>query len=271
MGNLFWVIQKNLRHEQSLQDLFDAMTRFDLDHVFIDIQPFTYKIDQDVSWIKNPVICMGSTKLVILAKNHGWVPGTFHNDNFSYIKYVQMYKDEMFNHDAICVDFKDLPTDKIIFTKPDTDLKLFSAEVMFPEDIQSWKYRISQLIGDGTYCQIQHDTKVIYCSPKETEIFQEYRLFVINGKVITASLYKIGDRVVYNSYVDQYIIDYGNYIANLWSPGFFYALDIVITKDGPKVLEINCGESAGFYASNVFKIVEEVELNFKQYSVDIYN
>ena len=125
------------------------------------------------------------------------------------------------------------------------------------QEFDYWKQNVIKLREESTFATITPETEVLIAPVKN--IKQEYRFFVVNHKIVTGSRYKVGTRVIYTEAIEQDAIDYAQYIADIWGPSSFYALDIALTEEGFKVLEINCGTSAGFYATNVTKIVEALE------------
>lgn len=98
---------------------------------------------------------------------------------------------------------------------------------------------------------------------KLKEILLEWRFFVVNGKPITASLYKRGGEVRYDANVDQRVWDFAQKVCDTWCPNPALALDICENADKElKVMEINSICSAGFYALDMFKFVAAIEEHF---------
>ena len=91
------------------------------------------------------------------------------------------------------------------------------------------------------------------------EILAEYRFFVIDGEVVTGSQYKIGDQVQSSAAVPSDIYNYASEQAARWQPNRAFAIDIAQTPEGPKIIELNSANSAGFYACDIGKIVDAVE------------
>jgi hypothetical protein len=83
-----------------------------------------------------------------------------------------------------------------------------------------------------------------------TEIFSEYRFLVVDGEVVTGSQYK-----------------YAQSMVDLWNPNRAFAIDIALTKNGYKVIEINSINSAGFYHCDIGKFVNAIN-NMKYHKND---
>ena len=45
----------------------------------------------------------------------------------------------------------------------------------------------------------------------------------------------------------------------MWQPARAFVLDTALTPDGPRIVEVNCINSAGFYGADVKCIVVAVE------------
>jgi glutathione synthase/RimK-type ligase-like ATP-grasp enzyme len=87
------------------------------------------------------------------------------------------------------------------------------------------------------------------------KIYNEHRYFVVDNKVVTGSQYKLGKRVVYgatdeNMDVAQSFVD--RLVAAINQP---YVIDLALTDDGYKVIELNTLNCAGFYACDMQKLV----------------
>ena len=90
---------------------------------------------------------------------------------------------------------------------------------------------------------------------KIKSIGQEYRHFIIDGKVVSSSRYKLGGIVNYSDNVDTAIISYAEKIAEIWTPARAYVLDTYVTNDEMGVVELGCIGNAGFYAADIQKII----------------
>ena len=127
-------------------------------------------------------------------------------------------------------------------------------------DVDAWADSVKS-IEEKNYTTIDSSTPVVVAPLKE--IYREYRFFIVDGKVITGSLYKMGDQVVYKTELDDSEI-FTQKMVDLWQPAEAFVLDIALTKDGYKVLEVNCFNSAGYYAIDVGKLVHAVMEKFSE-------
>ena len=84
-------------------------------------------------------------------------------------------------------------------------------------------------------------------------------MFVVRGKVVTASLYKQGNVVRSSELVDDDVMYFAARMIHRWQPANAFVIDIADTPDGFKIIEINNINSAGFYAADCQKIVAAIE------------
>ena len=216
------------------------------------VVPFDARIEPDIN-PEGPVIVMGAYTMWRVAKAKGWVPGSFINTNFDYIFQKKHWGDLMFNADSWVGPFSTVPEQmEPFFIRPIHDTKSFTGQVIDWENFSSWQKDVLA-VGETSYCTITHDTLVQVASYKE--IYAEYRLWVIDGKIITSSLYKRGGRPFSSEIVDQEILDFGMTCINTWVPARAFCLDIFVGPDGPRIGEVNNINAAGFYKADIQKLV----------------
>src|SRR5687767_13929858 len=96
---------------------------------------------------------------------------------------------------------------------------------------------------------------------RKKEIWSETRTWVVDGKVVTASGYKLGTLKRYTTpeQIDPRITSFANECAQIWSPNRAYVLDVAETEDGLKIAEINNLNSAGWYRFDMQKMIMSLE------------
>lgn len=147
------------------------------------------------------------------------------------------------------------------------------------EEFQEWQTKVCVLkldYGDS----LTPETEIQIAKPKK--IYVEYRCWVVDGHIVTTSLYKRGDKVIYIN-VDNAIGDEARSFArkvlqtknsktdislamkrNSWPPARAFCLDVCETDDGWKIVEINTINSCGFYAANLTSLVLALEHAFNR-------
>lgn len=245
---MFWVVQDDLFQENGRQALIDTLDRFDIPYQVVQIVPFEHRLIPEVTHT-GPIITNGSVLLSKIALKRGWHPGGFLNANFDYQVWYPHFKDYLLNRDAIFITVEAAyPLGDDTFVRPVADDKSFNGQVMTREELIEWKAKVMQ--GNEA---IKPDTLIILAHPKK--VGQEYRHFIIDGKVITSSRYKLNGRLNQSEECDEYIVQFANRMASLYQPARAFVLDTYITGDEVGIVELGCLCNAGFYKADVQKLV----------------
>ena len=251
---MFWVVQNNLFKEEGFKTLIQTIERMKLPYKIVKAVSFVGDITPDIN-PENPVIAIGAYSLWKVAKRKGWKPGVFVNENFTFPKFVKNYGDNLLNKEAHLSTIEGFePKYDEFFVKPCKDSKVFAGQKMTWEKFKEWRDKILDLGWEGT---VTGNTCVVQAPVKE--IYREYRFFVVNGKVITGSQYRVGTRVFSTECNEKDVIRYAQKMVNLWSPAAGFVMDVAITPDGFKVIEVNCLNASGFYACDMSKVVFALE------------
>ncbi len=252
---MHWVVQDNLWHDQEYGNLLDALSRFDIPHDIVKIVPFSHELIPDV----NPtglVIAYGGTLLAQIAAKKKWIPGSFLNENHDFRRWRVKYGRHLLNSDAEVSSFGGVtPFWQEFFIRPCADSKSFNGMVTTWDDFKIWQKKVVDL--KETYTTLNAKTMVCYGEIKE--IWTESRFFVVDGKIATYSQYKRGSRIIPVSTVDEAAISFVQQMIDIWCPARGFVIDVALTPDGYRVIEINCLNSAGLYAINAQKLVEAIE------------
>lgn len=251
---LHWVIQKNIANEQRTQNLIETMIEQEIPHTLVNCVPFSHQLQPEPE-ITGPVIVNGSTKLIKMAIARKWSPGVWYNDNFRHEVWTQHLSEFMLNGDAKITTFGELQLTEDAFVRPCEDLKLFSGMVVRSQELPWWK---KDRLGQNA--ELTRETLVAYSKPKSIEA--EYRLFVVNGKIISGSRYQYRGRLKESDFVDPDAIDFAEKVLSIWMPHVNCVVDIADCYDHFKVIEFNCLNGSGFYHSDIRAIVREITTNF---------
>lgn len=260
---MHWIIQDNYDWDKGTKELINILERNDVPHTFHKVIPFVGDIEPEIN-PKGYVICIGSYSMRHVAKKYNWYPGVYDIGHISLLEMNIHWGHNMLNYNSRCIPFGSIPEylpnyDNDIFIRPIFDSKVFSGNVFQKKELMEWHGKVMKLENDHTSIDLTKDTMIIMAPPKP--IWSEYRTWIVNNRVITASQYKSGGRVVYSFHVDQYIIDFAQYMANIWGPAKTYVLDIGITEDGPKIVEANTLNAARFYHCDMFKLWAALEMD----------
>ena len=89
-------------------------------------------------------------------------------------------------------------------------------------------------------------------------IAKEWRLFMVDGRVSSASQYKIRGSLRMDANVPSEVLEFGARMAEVFSPHRIFVMDICESAGNLYVLELGCVNSAGLYAADVRKIVFDI-------------
>jgi hypothetical protein len=255
---MFWVIQSNLFKEESFSGLLDALVKSNTGYALVN----TFESDMTPSINpEGPVYVTGSTSIKQVARNKGWL---YFDDNLNLELLLQKYGSYMLNTDAICGQLKDIEHVWDEFhIRPVMDDKAFAGEVTNWPEFVEWRERISKMDCDNSITTLRVTDRVVMSSVKN--IKYEYRIFVVDGKVVTGSLYRDNGELRYLNIDDQgqlehvFIKCFVEDMVKIWCPNKAFAMDIADTgEEGFKIIEINSLNSSGFYKCDPLKYVAAI-------------
>jgi hypothetical protein len=260
---MFWILQDNLYDEGAFKNLLEQLDRQDTKYQVVKVIPFVGEMIPEVEPQDNHVFVLGATSMSKIAKRKGWVPGYF-DENLNYQTLLENYGSYMLNATCVVGTFAKLEKKWDEFhLRPVLDTKSFAGTVMDWEEFEEWRAKVLAIGEEENSLTTLTGKDQVVMSPL-TEIHAEYRFYVVDGKVVTGSLYKQGRRVIYKSDVDESVYKFAQEMVTLWSPNRAFALDIADTPNGFKVIEINSINSAGFYACDMGKFVAAINaMEFK--------
>lgn len=243
-----WVLQRGVLREANLSRLIETLQRagspFDVvtvdraGHLRPDVNP------------SGPVIVSGAGRMASIARQKDWRPGSFLNENFTYGVWVEAIGTDLLNPTATVCFLHELDLDERKFVRPVEDSKVFDGGVFGPEDLRSLRDSTVEL----TDC-------LVAVSPVR-ELYREYRLFVVDGEVVTGSLYRQAGQPLQSPDVDPDAIQFANAVIARWRPADAFVVDLGLTPDGYRVVEFNNINACGFYAADVSRYVEAIESAF---------
>ncbi len=264
---MFWVVQSNLFREENYEQLLMALERQNIPHAVVDVLPFVNQLQPEPVIPDNQLVFVcGSTKLMRIALERDWSPGAFMNENMRHEAWDAALGEDLLNHGAFTstLGAVQFPEPGEFFIRPCEDGKAFTGRCFYKAEFEKWRQHLTDSEGilvNGKlerYKVMAQDTTPVLVAPFR-KILREFRFFVVNGKIVTGSLYKMGGRACSDATPDQEVWGYCKRIIKKWQPAPAYVVDIALTEDGPKVLEYNCVNCSGFYACDVAKIVDAME------------
>lgn len=258
-----WIVQWNLGSMVETADnvkMKNICEKHGFDFEGVKVIPFSGMVpDHDPSV---PTIFYGGT---------GWINniytkypdhrGIFFNPESVFTFWINKYKHDALNYGAIETNFdklskEDYPDDKMFFIRPVSDQKEFSGSVMKFADIKLWSDKIFTDVPDFG------STPIVVGEPYG--LGYEWRLFILNGKVVTGSQYRTYYVTNVKPSLPQEVIDFAEKQAKVYSPSSLFVMDVGKNGDDLYVIEIGCFNSAGFYASDLETLMCEVSKHVEE-------
>jgi hypothetical protein len=204
----------------------------------------------------------GTMGLSRVAKTRNWTPGSLFNDNFNFNKWsVGFGRENLLNKESKIMKMGDNLdiSDSMFFVRPCEDDKAFSGKIISRDKFLEWQLVVLNYMEGNK--KLNADTEITVAPYREIQ--QEARMFVFDKKVVTASYYKIGAKVIYERVLNgDPITDYTNEIISHFEPAKAYVIDIAKTPNGYKIIEINNINSVGLYQADECKFVDAVMNTF---------
>jgi hypothetical protein len=181
-------------------------------------------------------------------------------DKFNCSDYYPKYSDCLLNQHYMLVDLQTFLNNKefyfnalgkTAFVRPNTGDKAFTGSVI---SCNTSKHDLRRCIFEGMM------DGLILLAPTQ-KIEEEYRFVIIDGKVITGSIYKIrkwdhlefAEKEIKRGAVMEYAQDI---VDDHWQPCKAYTMDVCLAGGKFKVVELNSFSHTGLHKSNIKKIVE---------------
>jgi hypothetical protein len=207
-----------------------------------------------------PTIFYGSIRFIDLVLRSGkWSPAAFFDPDFFRVDFWgERYSHSWLNYGAKYTTlaqfiWEPYDPDRLFFVRPVRDAKEFTGGVWSFAQLKRWNSGLIKTdLGDEQLATIP----IIVGEP--WGISREWRLFMVDGKVSSASQYKVRGSLSMDANVPREVLEFGERMAAVFSPHRIFVLDICESADNLYVLELGCVNSAGLYAADVRKIVDDI-------------
>lgn len=253
---MHWILQTDLFQEAEWDRLVSTLDRFGLPYSVHKVVPFVGELDPVPVLQADKAVCFGSYSMRHSARAYGWIPGVYDLFDQDFIAQKAAWGDRMLNADSRVMAFRDVRLEAPTFLRPIDDSKYFAGRIFGVDEFDEWQKRVCDL-GEDYGSSLAPDTQVQVCMPKTIQA--EYRFWIVGGEIATKSLYKLGHRVVYSADVDDRLDRFVMRAVADWQPHRAFVIDVCDTPDGPRIVEINTINAAGFYAGDVQRLVAALE------------
>lgn len=273
---IHYVIQENLFREDHYKMLISSLERISAKYTVVRIFPFVDKI-VDVSTIPldnyeldlledfNPsddkIFIFGALKLSRIALERGWKPGSLMNSNHDFIKYKEYYKDNLLNYDSLILSLGEsiewVNHFDLKFIRPTKDSKSFAGNVF---SYFEWEDLKENYLHNYRSSEFNENTQIQVSTVKK--IKKEFRFWIIDGKVVTGSQYRMGSFPFLSENIDDDAISFVEEMVDVFQLAEAFVMDVALTDWGWKIIECGCINCAGFYRSDIQKILFAIEDKF---------
>jgi len=259
---MYFLVQSNIYSDPDHDPIFQVLQA-------LDIEFETIHLDRSVSQIaiaskRKDVFVYGSVKLARLAKeNSDWYPGSFYGGNHLFEIYAQQYKENLLNYEVEIFKFGSPILWKVgeqKFIKPYQEAKIFTGgiftETKWTDFVQhSLKHPKTPLLHEKSLVQASTSKKIL----------KEARLWIVGEQIIDAVYYKFHGDVVFEGTVAAEGIEFAKKMIQQFSVAEAFVMDICLTSEAWKIVEINCINSAGFYPNlNVTSLIKALNIYFSK-------
>ena len=254
-----WLLQEF----EDTRKLAEALDQLGYAYTWHKIIPFTDEITPEPV-IDDPdrVLLFGAYSLWRYAQIKVLKPGVFKIRPF--VNEVAWHPQMLNGVDALFLELREIPSQlpddgRDWFFRPVEDSKEVPGRVETATAIHSIANSVLALSEDEIPGgSLRHDTRMMLTRP--VRILKEWRVWVVNNKLVTFSLYKEGKRVIYRREIDEDALEFAQSLVEA-NPGYAaaYVMDVCRTGDGLKLLETNCINAAGFYSADLLKLTSELQ------------
>lgn len=252
----YWLLQNEF-YDPAYKKLVDSLNYIAELHplvkiLFINFKPFSVEFDIPADIQPYDKVMVYSTQsLIDFMIATGKTPVAYTNENFNVDVWKKLLDDKFLNYDTITKSLETLePALDEFFIRPIYDNKVISGTIMNKSEFNNWKSAILKL--SDSYTTIDKNTLLTYSTIKN--IKNEYRFFVIDNTIVTASQYANNKKLCYSDNIPMNVYEFVADINDIFTPDTSFCIDIAELDTGElKVIEYNCINTCGLYAADVYK------------------
>ena len=254
-----WILQKNLTKPAILKRIKSAVNQDGENWEEIEVIPFSNQLARIQNKDAFHVI-YGSTTFMLLAYEVEELrAGLFFDPaKFQMQNYVKQWQEQVLNHKGNLILLGELanmesPPQMRWFIRPNSDGKAFSGRVHTFKDLVQWSKSVIPL----DIPEMNKDTEIWISQAKE--IAKEWRLFVVDDKIISASRYmNKGELAESRTDIPEEMIRFAKGLIDEYRLADVYAMDIALSNGKYRLLECNCFNGTGFYQHDIEGIIRAV-------------
>ena len=276
--NIKWLVQHSSVSDTHLTNVVESIKKSKTKYDFFGVIPFCQEITglEDCLEKDTCYVIHGSVKILdIFSKTNSltetnpnlnnWQKsmdeillkrlksGIFHDKNLFDQRFYNKLDLPILNKDSqilSCSEQLDTKFDEDLFIKPSSDTKAFDAGII-PKGIS-----IKEHIESGFYKEHYKNEFILISSLKD--IKAEYRFFVVDKKVISGSSYRINGHLKSTQEIPENVSAAAIEFSQMYQPADVFTMDLAIVDNTVRIVEYNCFNCSGIYATDYSKVVKAV-------------
>jgi hypothetical protein len=253
-----WILQED-KDNTDLAEMLDRMgIAYSIHSKLRDVAVPEPVIDN-----QNRIIVFGYYSAQAFVRDRGYTPGVFELHPYVLEQAWQPY---LLNpRDAAKFvkvrDIADLVADdgRKYFVRPVEDSKTMSGVVLTGKEIRAKAAEVMELPLERLVPgRLAPETELSLSVP--VTIQKEWRVWVVSGKVVAWSLYKMAGQMVIRREIDQDALDFVSAMVEI-NPDYSdaYVIDVCRTENGLRIIETNCINFSGYYDADLQKLIDAIE------------
>lgn len=259
---MYFLLQSNIKGDTDCEKVIEILDELGLGYETIEldssIEAIVVKTD------RKDIFVFGSVKLARLTKsNTHWYPGSFYGGNHLFEVYSAYYKDNLLNYKTKVFKFEDIlewAENEQKFIKPYKDAKIFTGKVFTKT---KWQDFVADSLLNPKTPLLTKDSLIQVSIPQE--IIKEARLWIVGKLVVASVYYKFHKDITFESEVSSDGLVFAKKMIDIFNVAEGFVMDICLTPNGWKIVEINCINSAGFYPNlNVRSLINALNIYFTE-------
>ena len=254
-----WIIQTNMGSGSDVGAYVQGVRDSGADVIEVEHIPFS--IDLPNVHVDGPVVVYGAVSFISAVQKAGvWPTGVFGTpETFTYEAWAKNYNEMLLNSpDGVmlttigefCNDSRNPQED--IFVRPQHDTKSLVGAVQTAGEFKAWCIEACK----GDFAGVDKNTPIVIAKPYGIEA--EWRLFVVDHKVVSTSQYHKKGRLFKALGAPQDILDFADKAIARWSPVPAYTLDLSRSAGNCYIVEAQGFNSAGHYAADIKAVAQAV-------------
>lgn len=260
MTQVKWLLEPEI-FEDNAKPLLETLKKLGIEH---QIWPFGHMYQDFKSKFQDDcVVFYGSFQFAnVIRRQTTWVPGVYCNlPKFDCLYYYPRFGQYLLNSEYVMLPLGELKRRKEwildnfsiqdgVFIRPSSGAKSFTGKVV----------KDSEWDKDFRMFELRADPETLTVIAKPANITYEWRLVVAEGKVITASQYREGDKMTRSKNVPAMVLQYAQSVLDSikYKTDPIWTLDICEANGALHVLEIGSFSCAGLYACDPEVVINTV-------------